>query len=304
MCEIFCKTLFNIIGIVKASVANLFERDAIEMSFEDVWQKFLTWLLDMLPNVIGAALIFAGGWWLSNVVVRLIKRTMTRARTETGIVTFLCSLANAAAKIIISIMALSQLGVPVGPMITAIGAAGVTVGLALKENMTSIASGAQIVFTKPFAVGDYLLVDNVEGTVERIEMMFTTLRTFDNKEIVIPNSTITVSTIINYTAMKTRRLDLRYSVGYEDDLSKVKEVLQELTDKNPLVERDPEPLIAVEEHKDSCIQMLVRVWCKTDDYWTLYYQMQEDVKLAFDREGIHIPFPQLDVHLDRPVDKI
>lgn len=133
------------------------------------------------------------------------------SRTETGIVTFLCSLANAAAKIIISIMALSQLGVPVGPMITAIGAAGVTVGLALKENMTNIASGAQIVFTKPFAVGDYLLVDNVEGTVERIEMMFTTLRTFDNKEIVIPNSTITVSTIINYTAMKTRRLDLRYS---------------------------------------------------------------------------------------------
>ncbi len=158
------------------------------MSFEDVWQKFLTWLLDMLPNVIGAALIFAGGWWLSNVVVRLIKRTMTRARTETGIVTFLCSLANAAAKIIISIMALSQLGVPAWANDGDWCGGGGTVGLALKENMTNIASGAQIVFTKPFAVGDYLLVDNVEGTVERIEMMFTTLRTFDNKEIVIPNS--------------------------------------------------------------------------------------------------------------------
>lgn len=274
------------------------------MSLENFWRSFLIWLENMLPNAIGAVLIFAVGWWLSNVVIRLLKRTMMRAHTETGIITFLCSLANAAAKIIIAIMALSQLGVPVGSVVTALGAAGVTVGLALKENMTNIASGAQIIFTKPFAVGDYLLIDNVEGTVERIEMMFTTLRTFDNKEIVIPNSTITVSTITNYTAMKTRRLDLRYSVGYDDDLATVKNVLQKLADTNPLVERDPAPLIAVEEHKDSCIQMLMRVWCKTDDYWTLYYQMQEDVKLAFDREGIHIPFPQLDVHLDRPVDKI
>ena len=213
-------------------------------------------------------------------------------------------MANAAIKIIISITALAQLGVEVGSIIAAIGAAGVTVGLALKENMANVASGAQIIFTKPFTVGDYLLLDNVEGVVERIEIMFTTLRTFDNKEIVIPNSKVTVSTITNYTAMKTRRLDLHYSISYNDDLAKVKAVLGELVEKNPLVEKTPEPLVAVEEHKDSCIQMLVRVWCKTDDYWPLYYQMQEEVKLAFDRAGIHIPFPQMDVHVDRPVDKL
>lgn len=276
----------------------------MELSFELLWEKFLVWLEGILPNVVGAILIFVVGWWLSNVIIRLMKRAMLRVRTEVGIITFICSLANAAIKIIISITALAQLGVEVGSIIAAIGAAGVTVGLALKENMANVASGAQIIFTKPFTVGDYLLLDNVEGVVERIEIMFTTLRTFDNKEIVIPNSKVTVSTITNYTAMKTRRLDLHYSISYNDDLAKVKAVLGELVEKNPLVEKAPEPLVAVEEHKDSCIQMLVRVWCKTDDYWPLYYQMQEEVKLAFDRAGIHIPFPQMDVHVDWPVDKL
>ena len=276
----------------------------MELSFELLWEKFLVWLEGILPNVVGAILIFVVGWWLSNVIIRLMKRAMLRVRTEVGIITFICSLANAAIKIIISITALAQLGVEVGSIIAAIGAAGVTVGLALKENMANVASGAQIIFTKPFTVGDYLLLDNVEGVVERIEIMFTTLRTFDNKVIVIPNSKVTVSTITNYTAMKTRRLDLHYSISYNDDLAKVKAVLGELVEKNPLVEKTPEPLVAVEEHKDSCIQMLVRVWCKTDDYWPLYYQMQEEVKLAFDRAGIHIPFPQMDVHVDRPVDKL
>lgn len=219
----------------------------MELSFELLWEKFLVWLEGILPNVVGAILIFVVGWWLSNVIIRLMKRAMLRVRTEVGIITFICSLANAAIKIIISITALAQLGVEVGSIIAAIGAAGVTVGLALKENMANVASGAQIIFTKPFTVGDYLLLDNVEGVVERIEIMFTTLRTFDNKEIVIPNSKVTVSTITNYTAMKTRRLDLHYSISYNDDLAKVKAVLGELVEKNPLVEKTPEPLVAVEE---------------------------------------------------------
>lgn len=270
---------------------------------EKIWNSFLTWLETALPDAIGAAVILALGWWLSSLVVRLLKRVMHRTRTETGIVTFIGSLANAVLKGIVCIMALSQLGFNVDVIVTAIGAAGVTIGLALKENMSNIASGAQIVFTKPFAVGDYLALDNVEGTVERIEMMFTTLRTFDNKEIVIPNSKLTVSTVTNYSAMKTRRLDLRYSVGYGDDLIKVKALLLELAEKNLLVEKEPAPMAAVEAHKDSGVQMLLRVWCKTDDYWTLYYQMQEDVKLAFDCAGVCIPLPQMDIHLDHIVDK-
>lgn len=266
---------------------------------ETLWNSFLTWGKATLPDLLGAVIILAVGWWLSNIAVKLIKRAMLRTRTEVGIITFIGSLINAAIKVIVCITALAQLGVNINSMLAVVGTAGVTIGLALKENMANIASGAQIVFTKPFAVGDYLSLDNVEGTVERIEIMFTTLRTFDNKEIVIPNSKVTVSTITNYSAMETRRLDLRYSIGYGDDIAKVKVLLLSLVEKNPLVEKEPEPMVAVEAHQDSSVQMLVRVWCKTENYWTLYYQMQEEVKLAFDKAGICIPFPQMDVHIDR-----
>ncbi|WP_082236433.1 mechanosensitive ion channel family protein [Anaeromassilibacillus senegalensis] len=269
---------------------------------DKLWESFLKWLEESGPGLLGdilsAIIILVLGWWLSKLVVRFMRRAMSRTKAEAGVISFICSLLKATVQIFVCITALARLGVPVASVITALGAASVTIGLALKDNMTNIASGAQIIFTKPFAVGDYLLLDGVEGKVERIEIMFTTLRTFDNKEIVIPNSKVTVSTITNYSAMMTRRLDLSYSIAYDADIAQAKALLRALAEKNPLVEREPEPLIAVGEHQDSSIQMVVRIWCKTDDYYTLYYQMQEDVKLAFDQAGINIPFPQMDVHVN------
>ena len=127
-------------------------------------------------------------------------------------------------------------------------------------------------------------------------MMFSTLRTFDNKEIVIPNMTLMKCTLINYTAMKTRRLDLTYSVSYRADLKQVKEVLTRLCEEEERIRKDPAPLIAVGEHGDNAVSMVVKVWCALDDYWPVYYAMQERVKLTFDEAVIEIPFPQLDVH--------
>ena len=128
--------------------------------------------------------------------------------------------------------------------------------------------------------------------------MFTTLRTYDNREIIIPNSKLTVSTLTNYTSMETRRVDLEYQVSYQADLAQVKAVLQKICDRHPLVLADPAPLIAVSAHKDSAIAIAVKAWCKTPDYWALFFDMQERVKLAFDAEGMPIPFPQMDVHLE------
>lgn len=268
----------------------------VEMS--SMWSAFLTWLVSMLPRLAVSVLLFGLGWWLSNVVTRLMRRAVTRAKGDAGVTTFLSSLLNILLKVIISIMAIAQLGVDVTSLIAAIGTAGLAVGLAMKDNMSNVASGAQIVLTGPFHVGDYLSVpaESVEGTVERIEMMYTTLRTFDNKEVVLPNMKLTSSTIVNYTAMKTRRLDLTYSVSYSTDLDQAKALLTRLCEEEEKIEKDPVPLIAVGEYGDSSIAIVVKVWCKIENYWDAYYAMQGRVKQEFDKVGIEIPFPQLDVH--------
>ena len=268
----------------------------VEMS--SMWSAFLTWLVSMLPRLAASVLLFGLGWWLSNVVTRLMRRAVTRAKGDAGVTTFLSSLLNILLKVIISIMAIAQLGVDVTSLIAAIGTAGLAVGLAMKDNMSNVASGAQIVLTGPFHVGDYLSVpaESVEGTVERIEMMYTTLRTFDNKEVVLPNMKLTSSTIVNYTAMKTRRLDLTYSVSYSTDLAQAKALLTRLCEEEEKIEKDPVPLIAVGEYGDSSIAIVVKVWCKIENYWDAYYAMQGRVKQEFDKVGIEIPFPQLDVH--------
>lgn len=268
----------------------------VEMS--SMWSAFLTWLVSMLPRLAASVLLFGLGWWLSNVVTRLMRRAVTRAKGDAGVTTFLSSLLNILLKVIISIMAIAQLGVDVTSLIAAIGTAGLAVGLAMKDNMSNVASGAQIVLTGPFHVGDYLSVpaESVEGMVERIEMMYTTLRTFDNKEVVLPNMKLTSSTIVNYTAMKTRRLDLTYSVSYSTDLDQAKALLTRLCEEEEKIEKDPVPLIAVGEYGDSSIAIVVKVWCKIENYWDAYYAMQGRVKQEFDKVGIEIPFPQLDVH--------
>ncbi len=273
------------------------EEIPMNFSFEKYGQQLMLYLEAALPKLIGALLILAIGWWLSNQLVKLMYRGMMRSKTDTGIITFICSLIRALFKIIVCITAVAQLGMNISSIIAALGAAGLTIGLALKDSMSNIASGAQIIFTKPFHVGDYLALDHAEGTVERIEIMFTTLRTFDNKEVVIPNSKITASVITNYSAMDTRQLGLSYSIGYDEDIAAVKSLLSNLTESNSMIQKTPCPLIVVGKHGDNGVTIEVKVWCKTGDYWTVYYDMQEKVKLAFDEAGIRIPFHQVDVHM-------
>lgn len=267
------------------------------MPFETMWQDFLLWIQEALPRLIGALLIFAIGWKLSDWLIRIGKRMLNRTGVEAGFVTFVGSLLKILLKVIVVIAVLDQLNVNVSAIVAAVGAAGVTAALALKDNLSNVACGAQIILTKPFKVGDYIAVDSTEGTVMRIEMMFTVLKTFDNREVVIPNSTLTAAVITNYTAMENRMLDLTYGISYQDDLLAAKAVLQKLAEENPKILKEPAPMVAVREHGASAVRLLLRVWCKTADYWPLYYEMQEQVKLAFDRAKLTIPFDQVDVHL-------
>ena len=260
-------------------------------------ESFLKWAGAAAWSLLEAGLIFLVGWWLSSAVVKLLRRALERTKADGGIITFICSFCRIFLQIVAGITAISKLGVDVSSIVAALATAGVAIGLALKDSMGNIASGIQIIFMHPFHVGDYISIDTTEGTVSRIELFFTSLTTFDNKEVVIPNSTITASTVVNFTAMETRRLDLKYTVSYSDNLSHVKDVLSRLCTEEERILDSPAPMVVIGDHMESGISVLVRVWCKTDDYWPVYFSMQEHVKTAFDEENITIPFNQMDIRI-------
>lgn len=263
------------------------------------WSSFISGVNTFLPKLLEAVIVIAIGWVVSKVCRRLCKRALEKANRDIGAISFLSSAVSVGIKLITIIMALSSLGLNTNVIVGAFSAVGLGVSLALKDNMANVAGGIQMLFTKPFHVGDYIAAENVEGSVERIELMFTVLRTPDNKEVIFPNSRLTDSIITNYTAQKKRRLDMEFGISYSDDLIGAQRLLRKIVEKNTKVMKEPAPLIAVNRHGDSAVVLTVRLWCKTEEYWNLYFEMQETVKLAFDKAGYHIPFPQLDIHSDQ-----
>lgn len=182
-------------------------------------------------------------------------------------------------------------------MLAAVGAA---VALAIKDNLSNLASGLVLLFTKPFKAGDFIEVDGSSGTIREIELMHTYLDTVGNTRLAIPNTKMMTATINNYSVYDTRRQDFVFSISYDDDLIKAEELLRGMVDRHPMVLQDPPPMVKVKEHAASSVNLLVRVWCKSEDYWDLQFDLLEQVKLAFDENGLSIPFQQLDVHLPAP----
>lgn len=269
----------------------------MESSWKELLESVLRWLGDFAGNLLLAAVIFFVGWFLAKLASRLTKKAMQKGKLEPLVVSFTGSLVKALVLVVAFVSAVAQLGVNITSLIAALGAAGLTASFALQGSLSNLVSGMQIIFTKPFKMGDYLAFGNYEGTVKRIEILYTVLFTFDNKEVIVPNSQITGGVVVNYTSNGTRRLDLSYGVSYRADLRRAKEVLANTALADSRVLREPAPVIAVGELKDSSVTLVAKLWCRQEEYWDLYYTMQEAVKEAFDREGITIPYPQLDVHL-------
>ena len=265
----------------------------------DIINESINWIKSIAPHLIGSALLFLVGWWLASFLTKIIKNGMSKAKIDAGIVSFSGSILKTTLRIIVIISVLSQIGLNVSSLITAIGAAGVTVGLALKDSLSNFASGMLIIVNHIFHIGDYLEFDGASGTVTNIDMMFTTLITSDNKSIIIPNSMLTSDKIINYSSQETRRLDLTYMVGYNENIPKVKNILNDIINHNNKILKTPKPIVGVAEHLDSGINIAVKVWCSVDNYWNLYYEMQETVKMEFDKNGISIPFNQLDINIKK-----
>ena len=250
-------------------------------------------------KVVAAVLIFVVGKWLAGVLANMLRAVMTRAKQDETLVKFIGSIAYYAMFAFVIIAAISQLGVHTTSLIAVFGAAGLAVGLAMQNSLSNFAAGVMLIVFKPFKVGDYVEVAGTAGTVEAVMIVSTRLKSPDNKRIYVPNGQIYSGNIVNYSANDTRRVDLVFGCSYEDDISRAKSVLENLLANDDRVLAEPAATVTVSALADSSVNFNVRPWVKTEDYWGLYWDLTEKVKLRFDEEGISIPYPQRDVHLPR-----
>lgn len=262
-----------------------------------VWTNLWTWFLGVWPKLLWCAIIFVAGWSLSSLIIKLMRKGLKRTDIERSVITFLCSISKYLLRFVVIVLALTPLGFQITSVFAALGAAGIGLGLGLKESVANLASGIQVIITKPLKVGDYIELGAVEGTVLRVEMMFTTLKTLDNKEVVIPNAQLTASIMTNYTSLGVRRVDFNYWVRYGTDLEHLREVMLAEGTADELVLDEPKSIVAILEQGADGIRVSMRLYCKPEDYWVLFFRMQEKIKVLFERENIQIPFNQLDVHI-------
>ena len=226
-------------------------------------------------------------------------RSSATAKIDPGAKTFLHSFVAIAAKIVLCIVAAGMIGIPMTSVVAVLASAGLAIGLALQGALGNLAGGLMILLFRPFRLGDYIDTHADAGTVKEITVFYTVLTTPDNRTITLPNGTLTNTTIINYSAMDTRRVDLTFGVSYASDVDAVKRILLDTANAHPLVKDQPAPFARLLEHGDSALKFVLRVWCSSKDYWDVSFDLLEQVKAAFDKNGIEIPFPQIDVHMDR-----
>lgn len=274
--------------------------DGMQVTANDIfpeWEDIVKFIVSKAPALIGAVIIVVAGFVVSNLIGKLVVKGMRAKGIDPSIHSFIKTMVVFVLKAAVILSALSTLNVDVNSFIAALGAAGITAGLGLQSSVSQFASGIQILINHPFKSGDYVDLGTVSGKVHEIKIMYTELITSDNKRVIVPNSHITSSNIINYNAENKRRIDLVFGISYDADITKAKEVIAQTVRSNELILTDPEPIIAVSSQGTSSVNISCLIWCHTDDYWNIFYYMQEAVKLAFDENNIGIPYDQLDVHL-------
>lgn len=248
-------------------------------------------LLALVSLIVGLTAIR----WASSKLELLFRRS----KLDETLVPFLTSLASASLKVLLLISIISILGIDTTSLVAVIAAAGFAVGLAFQGSLSNFAGGILLLTLRPFKVGDYIEAEGYDGTVECIKVLYTEIVTLDNKVIYLPNGNLSNSNITNYSIKDTRRLSLNFGVGYESDADRVISILRDIVTNHPLTLSDPEPFIRMSEHGDSALVFTVRAWTKSEDLWTVHFDLIEQVKKRFDEEGISIPFPQMDIHMEK-----
>ena len=271
----------------------------IDVSSIDIPAMIDTYVIPWGLNILFALLIFIVGKYLVGVITRLVKKLMEKAHMDKILVNFIGSIIKTVLFLFVVIAALDQLGVNTTSLIALIGAAGLAIGLALQGSLQNLASGVMLIVFRPFKDGDFVEAGGTMGVVEEIGIFTTRMRTGDNKEVIVPNGQIFGGIITNYSKRDTRRVDMVFGIGYGDDIRKAKEVITSIIEADERILKDPAPLIAVGELADSSVNFNVRPWVKSGDYWSVYFDLNEKIKMAFDDNGISIPFPQMDVHIEK-----
>ena len=258
-----------------------------------IWYGFT----DFLPTLLLAIAIFVVGCILNSVIMNFLGKGLEKSKLDKTIHKFLQSLLKVVIFVFVVIIVLTVLGIPMDSIVAVVSSAGIAIGLAMQSSLSNIAGGFMVLIGRTFKVGDYVKIGAEEGVVEEITILSTKIITVDNKDIFIPNGTVVNSTVTNFSYEKSRRVDHTFSISYNNDSKKAVEVIRKVAEKNTMILKDPAPFVRVSALGSNSIDIVVRVWTETENYWEVYFSMLEDVKEAFDREGIVIPYQQIDVHM-------
>lgn len=262
------------------------------------YQKLIeTYAIPWGIKIVAAIAIFIIGRFIAKVIVKTVKKVMTKANIEETLRDFLGNIIQAILMVVIVIAALEQLGVDTTSVLAVFAAAGLAIGLAFKDSLSNFAAGIMLILFKPFKLGDFVEAAGISGVVEQIRIFNTVMRTGDNREITVPNAHIYGGVITNYSARETRRIDLVIGIGYDDNIKTAKKLVEDIISKDSRLLSDPEPTIMVSELGESSVDIAVRPWVNTGDYWPARGDLLQTIKETFDAEGISIPYPQRDLHM-------
>lgn len=269
------------------------------MSVQDVIKTIATGAIEVIFKILIALAIYFIGRWLIKRLLKGLREIFDRRHIELSLRTFLLSLIRITLYIFLVLITVNVLGINTTSLIAIFASAGLAIGMALSGTLQNFAGGVMVLLLKPYQVGDYIEAQGQQGTVKEIQLFHTILNTVDNKRIIIPNGGISTGIVNNYSKEATRRVDWTFSIAYGDDYDAAKALLSDLLDKDDRVLKDPAYLVALNQLADSSVNIVVRAWTPTAEYWNLFFDMNEKVYKLFPQHGLHIPFPQLDVHLPK-----
>lgn len=259
---------------------------------------------DFLANILGFIIIIIIGKIAISLMCKGLEHILERSKNVTTILQkFFINVLNKTLWLVVLMIAIKQLGVDIGPLIAALGVGGFVIGFALQNVLGNLASGVMIMLNRPFDVGDAVDAAGHKGIITEINLMSTIMNSFDNKKITIPNTSIWGESILNYTANDTRRVDMLFGIGYNDNIDKAKEIISRVLRAIDNILDNPEPTIELVELADSSVNIAVRPWVKTEDYWSVYFKVHSRIKDEFDKAGIEIPYPQMDIHTEFPANR-
>jgi len=266
----------------------------------DFYKKFISpTIIAVLPRLISFLLIAVIGLWLVNFIIKIFSKFLKRFNLDYSLSLFICRALKITLQIFVIISAMTALGIPTTSLITALGAAAVGISLALKDSLSNIAGGILILFSRPLSTRDHVEINGLEGILYKVDIIHTVIRTFDNRHIIIPNGQVINEKIINFSREDKRRLELIFPISYSSDVEKAKSIILRVIENNKLSLLEPAPIIRVHSFDLNSIRLVVRVWCKNENYTSLLFDLNEQVKTEFDKENIIIPINQLDVNIKK-----